>query len=118
MAEVPKTLAPPFSKDKARRHIKEVHAMDEGQALQLLRNKLEDASDDGGMIALISALDHIPLAISQATAYINRGAPRMTISRCLHDFRKNDKKKTNLLNRDAGDPRRDESASNSVVTTW
>ncbi|XTI87867.1 hypothetical protein V2W45_1342700 [Cenococcum geophilum] len=42
----------------------------------------------------------------------------MTISNYIKDFRKSDKKKAKLLNWDAGDPRRDESASNSVVTTW
>lgn len=95
----------------------EVQAMDKDQAVQLLRNKLEDASDEDGMADLVDALDRIPLAISQAAAYINRGA-RMTISRYLEDFRKNDRKKGSLLNRDTGDLRRDESASNSVVITW
>ncbi|KAF2794183.1 hypothetical protein K505DRAFT_242718, partial [Melanomma pulvis-pyrius CBS 109.77] len=111
------------SKDAATRlvgdykNIKDVHAMDKGQAMQLLRNKLCDTSDEGGMAALTHALDCIPLAISQAAAYINRGA-RMTVSCYLQEFWKNDKKKRSLLNRDAGDLRRDESATNSVVTTW
>ena len=67
---------------------------------------------------MIHALDHIPLAISQAAAYISRGAPRRTISSYLDNFRKNDKKRTNLLNRDAGGLHWDKSALNSVVTTW
>jgi tetratricopeptide (TPR) repeat protein len=100
------------------KNIKEVHAMDRGQALQLLRNKLEDASDEGGAADLLNNLDYIPLAITQAAAFINRRAPRMTISSYIVDFRKSDEKKVKLLNEDAGDLRRDESASNSVVTTW
>ncbi|KAH8689766.1 hypothetical protein GQ44DRAFT_637109, partial [Phaeosphaeriaceae sp. PMI808] len=99
------------------RRVIEVQAMDKDQAVQLLRNKLEDASDEGGMADLVDALDRIPLAISQAAAYINRRA-RMTILGYLKEFRANDKKKESLLNRDAGDIRRDESASNSVVMTW
>ena len=100
------------------KNIKEVHAMDRGQALQLLRNKLEDASDEDGAADLLNNLDYIPLAIAQAAAFINRRAPRMTISSYINDFRKSDIKKVKLLNGDAGDLRRDESASNSVVTTW
>jgi tetratricopeptide (TPR) repeat protein len=42
----------------------------------------------------------------------------MTISKYLDEFRRNDEKRENLLNWDAGDLRRDEAASNSVVTTW
>jgi hypothetical protein len=34
------------------------------------------------------------------------------------ELRKNDKKKENLLNRDSGDLRRDETASNSVALSW
>ncbi|KAF2175475.1 TPR-like protein [Zopfia rhizophila CBS 207.26] len=91
--------------------------MDESQGLQLLYNKLQDASHGESAVDLLRALDYIPLAITQAAAYINRRA-RMTISGYLDEFRKNDKKKENLLNWDAGDFRRDTSASNSVVTTW
>lgn len=98
------------------RNIQEVSAMDESQGLQLLRNKL-DVSTEDGVVELLHALDYIPLAITQATAYINRRAP-MAISSYLKEFRANDKKKENLLNWDAGDLRRDDSASNSVVTTW
>jgi tetratricopeptide (TPR) repeat protein len=111
------------SKDAAARltggykNIKEVHVMDESQGLQLLQNKLQDIMNDEGAADLLSALDYIPLAITQAAAYINRRT-RMTASGYLKEYRRNDKKKEGLLNRDAGDLRRDETASNSVVTTW
>jgi tetratricopeptide (TPR) repeat protein len=98
------------------KNVKEVQAMDTGQALQLLRNKLEDSPNEDGAADLLDALDHIPLAITQAAAYINRR--RTTISAYLDEFHRNDRKKANLLNRDAGDLRRDGSASNSVITTW
>jgi hypothetical protein len=99
-------------------NVKEVQVMDKGQALQLLRNKLENTSNEDGAADLLYALNYIPLAITQAAAYINRRAPCITISGYLNEFRRNDKKKENLLNRDAGDLRRDGSASNSVITTW
>jgi tetratricopeptide (TPR) repeat protein len=99
------------------KNMKEVQAMNESQSIQLLQSKLQDASIEEGTADLLCALDYMPLAITQAAAYINRRA-RMTISKYLDEFRRNDKKKQNLLNWDAGDLRRDESASNSVVITW
>ncbi|KAH7146900.1 hypothetical protein B0J13DRAFT_318298, partial [Dactylonectria estremocensis] len=58
------------------------------------------------------------LAITQAAAYINRRAPRISVKTYLDAFRESDKKKGSLLNNDAGDLRRDETISNSVVTAW
>jgi tetratricopeptide (TPR) repeat protein len=100
-----------------RNNVKEVLAMGQGQGVQLLRNKLQDTLGDEGTVELVQALDYMPLAITQAAAYINRQT-RMTIPKYLSDFRASDKKRESLLNWDAGDLRRDESASNSVVTTW
>ncbi|KAK7182532.1 hypothetical protein DPSP01_014270 [Paraphaeosphaeria sporulosa] len=111
------------SKDVATRLVggynktREVLAMDESEGLQLLRNKLGDPPNEDSAVELLRALDGIPLAITQAAAYINRRA-RITIARYLDDFRKNDRKRERLLNWDAGELRRDESASNSVMTMW
>ncbi|RDL35922.1 uncharacterized protein BP5553_06534 [Venustampulla echinocandica] len=111
------------SKDAAARlaggrtYIKEVPKMDESQALGLFRNKLEHASNEEGAPDLLRALDYIPLAITQAAAFINRRV-QMTASGYLDDFRGNDKKRESLLNWDSGDLRRDKGASNSVVLTW
>jgi tetratricopeptide (TPR) repeat protein len=99
-------------------NIKEVLAMDESQGLQLLHNKLSAVpNEDGAAVELLRTLNGMPLAITQAAAYIKRRA-RMTIAEYLSEFRANDKRRESLLNWDAGDLRRDESASNSVVTTW
>jgi hypothetical protein len=90
--------------------------MDEGQGLQLLRNKLQAMShEEGAAVDLLRTLDYMPLAITQAAAYINRRA-RMTIAGYLSEFRANDKRCESLLNQDAGDLRRDNSASNSSGT--
>ena len=99
-------------------NIREVLAMDKSQGLQLLHNKLSATSNgEDAAMELVHALDCMPLAITQAAAYINRQA-RMTIAGYLREFRANDKRRESLLHQDAGDLRRDESASNSVVTTW
>jgi tetratricopeptide (TPR) repeat protein len=96
---------------------KGVLAMDEEEGLQLLRNKLQDPPVQESAIDLLRALDYIPLAVVQAAAYINRRG-RMTVAGYLAEFGKDSKKRESLLNWDAGELRRDESASNLVVTTW
>ncbi|KAM6516645.1 hypothetical protein FALCPG4_014823 [Fusarium falciforme] len=97
-----------------------VPTMEKSQALQLLQIRLgEDGAEDNvAMSELVDVLNYMPLAITQAAAYIKRRGPRMSVSAYLDEFRRSDKKRANLLNRDAGDLRRDESASNSIVTTW
>ncbi|CZS81099.1 unnamed protein product [Fusarium graminearum] len=95
-----------------------VPAMDDTRGLRLLQNKLNGDFDKDAAVDLLRALDYIPLAITQAAAYINRRAPRASVQTYLDAFRESDKKKGSLLNRDAGDLRRDETVSNSVVTTW
>ncbi|CAI9627914.1 unnamed protein product [Alternaria burnsii] len=97
--------------------IKGVRAMDDEEGLQLLRNKLQDPPVEDSAVELLRALDYIPLAVVQAAACINRRG-RMTIAGYLADFRKDSKKRERLLKWDAGELRRDESACNSVVTTW
>lgn len=116
-------LVTSWSKDAATRlaggynKVKEVLAMNESEGLQLLRNKLRDPLIEESAVALLHALDCIPLVITQAAAYINRRA-RMTVAGYLKEFQRNRKKRESLLNWDAGELRRDTSASNSVVTTW
>lgn len=98
-------------------NVLQVQAMAEDQALQLFRNKLPATSNEDGMAKLLGALDHIPLAITQAAAYINQRS-RTTVRSYLHKFRRSARRKGSLLDRDWGDLRRDSSASNSVTTTW
>ncbi|KAF4627699.1 hypothetical protein G7Y89_g10454 [Cudoniella acicularis] len=95
-----------------------VKPMDQDQALALLHKKLPVNLDTTDAIELVRTLDYIPLAISQAAAYINQGAPRITVSRYLHDLRRSDKDRASLLKKDIGDTRRDGKASNSIIATW
>jgi tetratricopeptide (TPR) repeat protein len=105
-----------------------VRPMEQAQALKLLQNQLEssfgqkDSGQDGveqeDAIALVEALDYMPLAISQAAAYISQRAPRATVSKYLQDLRKGDKERAKLLQMDLGDTRRDGTASNSIIATW
>jgi tetratricopeptide (TPR) repeat protein len=99
-------------------NIQEVLPMNERQAMDLLRNKLPDGLyEEGPAAELVRTLDYIPLAITQAAAYIGRRT-RMTINRYLDEFLENSNARQSLLHQDAGDLRRDGTASNSMVITW
>jgi tetratricopeptide (TPR) repeat protein len=99
-----------------------IEPMDDAAAHALLHKKLGDKGkkcDNNNDIAeLAAALDHMPLALVQAAAYIRQRAPRCSVQQYLEEYRQSDSRKTSLLNREAGHLRRDESASNSVLITW
>jgi len=86
--------------------IKGVSALGEDQALHLLRNKLHGALGSAGAVELLLMLDYLPLAITQAAAYINQRAPRVTIQDYLNEFRRSIKNRESLLNQDVGDSNR------------
>lgn len=96
----------------------EVEPMDEDHALELLRKKAGNQPDMEHGAALVEALEYMPMAISQAGAYIQQQAPRSSISRYLEEFRKSEIRKIRLLNWDEESLRRDHSASKSVISTW
>ncbi len=70
------------------------------------------------VVRLIRHLYCMPLAITQAAAYINQRAPRMTVSRYIVMLENNDGERAKLLRRGIRDPRRDGQASNSIICTW
>lgn len=100
------------------KNIFHVSTMDGAQGLHLITNKLTGDFENDAAIKLLQALDYIPLAITQAAAYINRRAPRESVESYLKAFQESDQKRNSLLEIDLGDLRRDETVSNSVITTW
>ena len=98
--------------------ILKVEPMSERYALALCRKKLKGEDNEDEVLELLRNLDYMPLAISQAAAYIRQQAPRVTISKYLKDFRRSEKDRASLLNNAVRDPRRDGKASNSVLATW
>lgn len=92
--------------------------MDQGHALALLRKKLGTDLERDDEVELLQTLDYMPLAITQAAAYISQRAPRTTVSRYLQDLLRGDKERASLLKKDVGDSRRDGRASNSIIATW
>ncbi|KAL8873245.1 MAG: hypothetical protein Q9198_007058 [Flavoplaca austrocitrina] len=99
-------------------NILKVEPMSEGYALALFRKKLKGEDNEDGVLELLRNLDYMPLAISQAAAYIRQRAPRVTVSKYLKDFHRSEKDRASLLNNVVRDRRRDGKASNSVLATW
>lgn len=92
----------------------EVYVMNDQDAFALLQKKFTFPVDEDEAGALINALDHMPLALTQAAAYINR-TPRMDIARYLEEISRD---QTRLLDSGQVDIRRDAAASNSITVTW
>ena len=101
--------------------ILDIRPMDANEAVALLTKKLKNQGH--GLVRpdlsdLAQELDYMPLAISQAAAYVNQRAPRVTVSKYLDELRRSDRDRAKLLQVDIRDPRRDGQASNSILTTW
>ena len=92
--------------------------MTDSEARTLLDKKLESRSEsDDERVRLASSLECIPLALTQAAAYINR-RKRMTIRRYI-EILENDRNKTvALLYNEEADLRRSEDMPKSVLRTW
>ncbi|KAL5375799.1 hypothetical protein DPSP01_010906 [Paraphaeosphaeria sporulosa] len=96
-----------------------IEPMHDAAAHILLRKKLGNIEEEDSSIAqLAMTLDHMPLALVQAAAYIRERASRCSVRQYLEEYRQNDSRKTSLLNREAGHLRRDRAASNAVLITW
>ena len=55
--------------------------MSEDYALALFRKKLKNEDNKDEVLELLRNLDCMPLAISQAAAYIRQRTPRVTVSK-------------------------------------
>ena len=95
-----------------------VQAMSISEAKAILDNKLEARlGSDEERTTLTVTLDCIPLALTQAAAYIDR-RQRMNITRYLGMLRKDREKEASLLRIEESDLRRNNDASNSILRTW
>jgi hypothetical protein len=98
-----------------------IEPMNKADAVTLTAKKLDlkgDSYINGDINDLEVALECMPLAIIQATAYISHRAPRYSVQQYLQDFHKSDRKKSSLLNYTEGQLRRDWEATNSIIITW
>jgi len=95
-----------------------VHPLTPNDASILLRTSLVDEPDPepDTVIQILNILDCLPLAITQACAYINRNKIKTTQYLAL--LTENDAGLRNLLSDDQYDLRRGFDSVNSVIRTW
>lgn len=100
------------------RDIIAVGVMDENQASSLLRNKVGVGYIKQHALELARELDFMPLALTQAAAYICQSAGRCTIQRYLEKLVYCNVSDESVLDMDETDLRRDRESSNSIMLTW
>ena len=96
-----------------------VNPMSQQEAQDLLETwQLESPNDShlNDSRSLLEALEYLPLAITQAAAFISEN--QITPTKYLEMFRESDSVVQDLLDEDVGDPRRDSQSHNSVIKTW
>ena len=96
-----------------------VDEMSEDEAVSLLTKKLVDTPLHDDAVALVTAVDRVPLAITQAAGVINSDRPRITVKNFIDALqRKGDEDQVKLLEESIYDARRDGKRSNSIIATW
>ena len=103
----------------AKEQVLQIRIMSEIDTHALLNKKLpDDPSDRTAKQQLIMELDFIPLAITQATAYIAIRSLRMTIAKYLQLLQRGEENQIHLLSQNEVDLRRCPGVPNSVIRTW
>ena len=94
-----------------------VPELGENAALELFQIKLENRCEKEVAQEVVRLLDFMPLAISQAAAYINSRAEQISVRDYANMFQAGDEKRKALLEWEYDELRRYHS-SNSVLGTW
>ena len=88
----------------------------EADNLLRLTVPIQSGSEEGESKVLLDTLGYLPLAITQAAAFINENA--ITVAEYLEAFYSDDSELQELLSQDLGDSRRDFDVQNSIIRTW
>ena len=95
-----------------------VEPMLQKEAWTLLHAKLTVGFDANDADKLVQTLNRIPLALTQAAAFINRRAPRASVEKYLQWLLKGVGAGAKLLYQDEEDLRRYSDSANSIGKTW
>jgi tetratricopeptide (TPR) repeat protein len=90
----------------------------EEAALELFQAKLENRCEREEAEEVVRLLEFMPLAISQAAAYINSRADRVSVRDYANMFRAGNEKRGALLEWEYDELRRYQTSSNSIFGTW
>ncbi|KAK7954432.1 hypothetical protein PG988_015126 [Apiospora saccharicola] len=96
-------------------HVDRMTSQEAETLMQMARNKNIDAEEAGATHMLLAELCYLPLAISQAAAYMYRTS--MPIEKYLPEIRER-KKRWKALGRSEHDRYRGSEVSNSIFETW
>ncbi|KAL4772555.1 hypothetical protein BDW60DRAFT_207169 [Aspergillus nidulans var. acristatus] len=104
--------------DLASSYVIQVRELDRKTGMEFLEKSLckDLLHDSHAMIRLLEQLTFLPLAISQATAYINKKG--LTVSDYLTLLEEQETDVVELLSKDFGDDQRYTDVQNPVATTW
>ena len=94
----------------------ELFEMKDAKCLLSKRVQLEDEVDEALSHQLLQTLDFLPLAITQATAFLVEN--QISIADYLDILQKDDSEMKDFLAIDIYDPGRDSDLSNSILQTW
>ena len=95
-----------------------VEPMEKEQALELLCKKLDTWYTEQDATRLAQGLDYMPLALTQAAAYICQRNGRCSIGEYLDKIKECDLCGYSVLDINARDLRRDREANNTIMLTW
>jgi hypothetical protein len=84
--------------------------------IAMFRSRTSDLSSDGKILRLLAALDHLPLSISHAIAYLE--FTKITIDAYLSRLEESEEGLLDMLDQDVDIGRRDLKAPRSVVKAW
>ncbi|KAK4168165.1 short-chain dehydrogenase [Cladorrhinum sp. PSN259] len=95
-----------------------IAGLSEFEGLQLIKERLEERyrGDDDVIGTFLAELEYIPLAITQALAFILKR--RKTIAHYLEQYRKSEVTKSRLLSFEFADHGRQDASLESIVKTW
>jgi nucleoside phosphorylase/tetratricopeptide (TPR) repeat protein len=99
------------------KNIYQVEAMSGEVATELFQSKLKKPCGKEEAQEVVRLLDHMPLAISHAAAYVNRLSSRVSVSEYAEKLRSNDTQ-SKLLDWKHDDDRRYHGTSTSILGTW
>lgn len=99
------------------KNIYQVEAMSKEVATELFQSKLKEPCGKEEAQEVVRLLDHMPLAISHAAAYINRLSSRVSVGEYAEKLSSSDTQ-NKLLDWEHDDDRRYHGASTSILGTW
>ncbi|KAF6840565.1 phosphorylase superfamily protein [Colletotrichum musicola] len=98
----------------------ELRAMERGEAESLLGKSVlrkQLLQDQDSVVKLLDFLTYLPLAITQASAYLNRNE-RLSIARYLQLLQGTEQTLISTISRDFRDSTRYPNSPNAIATTW